>query len=234
VAEVTINVEEMLNLKGSDFTDPSSGDYNRAQEGRDDSVQGVDMRYFAAGKVTVDFVQDGPTQTKRQPLDQFYDEDTGVLRSANGQINWNHRKGLFTLHAPASQGVTGFLGDAGAVRLPDATVEIDNEFATVWLVTMDGRPLSESGKMLLQVMTEQRNHGYQTEGSPQKEIRSVGQAPVEVREISGTVTLRRTDAAKLNVTALDSNGVPMETLPAAKSIQLLPNRLYYLIEARSN
>jgi len=138
------------------------------------------------------------------------------------------------LIAPETVDAPGGDPEGLEVRLPDATVEIDNEFATVWLVTMDGRPLSESGKMLLQGMTEQRNHGYQTEGSPQKEIRSVGQAPVEVREISGTVTLRRTDAAKLNVTALDSNGVPMETLPAAKSIQLLPNRLYYLIEARSN
>jgi len=230
VAKLQINIDEMMNLKGNDFTDPSSGDYNRAQEGRDESVQGVDMRHFAAGKVTVDFVENGPTRTERQPLEQYYNEEPALLRSANDQIQWNHRDGLFALHTPASQGVTGFLGAAGPVRLPDATVDLNNEFAAIWLVAMDGRPLAGSRKILLQIMTEQRNHGYRTEGHPRKEIHSLGTAPVEVREISGRISLSRPDAARLKVTALDANGVPVETLPAADHIDLLPDRLYYLIE----
>jgi hypothetical protein len=52
-----------------------------------------------------------------------------------------------------------------------------------------------------------------------------------VRNASGLVTLKRSDAAALRVTALDFNGY-RDGAPVLHStgIQLRPDRLYYLIE----
>jgi len=79
-------------------------------------------------------------------------------------------------------------------------------------------------------MSEERNHGFATEGEPKRTIKNVGSAPVEVRAFAGTIAFTRADAAKLFVTALDVNGVPTGKAGTAERITLLPNAIYYLIE----
>ena len=62
-------------------------------------------------------------------------------------------------------------------------------------------------------------------------IENLGGAPILVKNINGTVNLTRPDAARLRVTALDSNGYPTLEIGDAKNISLRPSTLYYLIEA---
>lgn len=229
VAVVNINVDDMMALKGNAFTDPSSGDYNRAEEGRDTSEQGVDIRYFAAGKVSVNYV---PTEGsfEKKNLSEYVDEEQQVLNGANGQIRWEYGKGLFLLRAPKAQAVTGFLGDAGEIKLPELTVKSDLPFGTVWAVAMDDRPLSQSRKILLQVMSEEQNRDYRTEGISRKKILDLGGPPIQVRKLSGTVRFTRKDASSLRVTALDVNGVPVGPAGTADHIPLQPTVIYYLLE----
>lgn len=230
VVHLNIPVDPMLDLKGTEFTDPSSGDYNRASEGRDTSEQGIDIRYFAVGKVKVDFTDDEKAFEKNDLFEYMHRVETNTLDGANDQIYWHYGKGLFMVNSPKSQAVCGFLDQLGRVEMPGFYVQSSLPFATVWLVSLDDRPWWESKKMLLQVMSEERNMGYRTEGEGRKTIRALGGPPIQLREIEGTFKLLRGDAKHIAVTALDINGAPEERIGTADALTFRPRTVYYLLE----
>jgi hypothetical protein len=82
--------------------------------------------------------------------------------------------------------------------------------------------------MLLQVMSEESNYGWQTSAEEGvREITNLGAAPLVVRNLQGTVSLKRADAAQLKVTALDFNGYTKRQLAKNRVISLAPDTLYY-------
>jgi len=83
-------------------------------------------------------------------------------------------------------------------------------------------------------MTEEKATGFRTgpaSGAGVKTILSVGTDPWLVKQVEGTVRLKRPDAPSLKVTTLDENGEPMKSTTGAAEIRLAPTVLYYLIEA---
>ncbi len=79
-----------------------------------------------------------------------------TIRSVTGEHWLDYEKGLFTLNTPKARAVTGFLAGNGPFELGDLTIESDSRYATIELVAMDGKPLEQSEKVLLQVGTEYR------------------------------------------------------------------------------
>lgn len=231
---ITVNVEEMKNLAGNDFLDPSAGDANRAGEGRDESKPGIDPILLASGRVLTEFSTDRPGGKATPPTDDLHNVDEGRLLSADGQIDWQYKRGIYTVRSPQTQGVSGYLSRAGKIDLPDITVDSPLPFGVVWAVAMDGKPLAESNKILLQVMTEEQNTGFATEGEPVRKVLDAGEAPIQIRAIEGAVTFKRPDAGKLKVTALDVNGVPTTDVGDAARIDLRPDTIYYVIEPADN
>jgi len=142
---------------------------------------------------------------------------------------------VLTINAPAAQGASGNLASAGEIKLSDITLSIPLDVAHVIVVSLDGQPLATSHRMLLQVMTEERATGFRTEslGNRRHRITSIGENPWQIRKLTGTVQLKRADAAKLKVTALDQFGQPTATTSSANQIQLQADTLYYAIEAAS-
>jgi hypothetical protein len=98
-------------------------------------------------------------------------------------------------------------------------------------VSLDGKPLSSSAKILLQVMSEEQSSGFGATfaGNGLKRIADIGHDPWLVRKLSGEVRLTRPDSAKLTVTPLDFNGYPGAAIGAADAIKLQPEVVYYLI-----
>lgn len=81
-------------------------------------------------------------------------------------------------------------------------------------------------------MSEEKPYQWATDtATGLRTITSAGQPPVMVRDLAGTVSLKRADAAALRVTPLDFNGYPAgQPTPHGAGIPLAPDRLYYLIE----
>jgi hypothetical protein len=80
-------------------------------------------------------------------------------------------------------------------------------------------------------MSEEKSTGFKV--IPQggvNLIESIGTNPWRVRKLAGSVSLTRSDAAQLKVTALDLNGVPVKPVGSANRIELLPDVMYYVIE----
>jgi hypothetical protein len=106
---------------------------------------------------------------------------------------------------------------------------IENEFASVVVVALDGQPISSSTDLLIQAMTEATNRGWASAGSPQKTIESIGESPIVVRDIRGTVELPQREAAIVRVTALDDNGYPLESL-VGNGFRLWPKSEYFHVQ----
>ena len=152
------------------------------------------------------------------------------MRSQTGELMWDYGTGKVTVNAPQAQGVTGFLSKAGSIELLDVTIASALDYGAIVLIALDGKPLNQSGKMLLQVMSEESNYGWEAPGTGLRTIQNTGSAPLIVKRLNGIVSLKRPDAAQLTVTALDFNGYPSKKLKGAASLNLLENTLYYLIE----
>jgi len=244
-AGVALHVEAKLSdlyaLKGIPISAPQNLDGFGKQDlpsGKPletDAVVSMDPLAFLAGRVEVNVTEKGGT-SKVADLSNLIDRDKKKVRSMTGELLWDYGHGLATIDAPAAQGATGFLANAGAIGLGDVKIVSGMEYGSLLLVAMDDQPIKTSRKLLLQVMSEDNNTGWSAPGKGLRTIVDVGGPPIVVKNFEGKVSLKRADTASLRVTPLDFNGYPS---PAATHIQraqgvlditLLPSTMYYMIE----
>jgi len=82
----------------------------------------------------------------------------------------------------------------------------------------------------LQAMSEEKTTGFSA--IPQGKINlieNIGKDPWQVRNLQGRISLSRSDAASLKVTALDGNGYPKREVGNASGFDLAPEVVYYQI-----
>jgi len=236
VAEITRGVEALTDLEGAPTpTTTNADDFRAAQVPADglaamDQLDAIDPRAYFIGQVHVKLV-DGRTKSVRlADLPRYIDDEAGAITSATGELNWNYKAGLLRINAPQARAVTGFLREAGAIQLGGVTVRSSMDYGAVTLVALDGRPVERSGRLLLQVMSEIRNHGYRTEpaGDGRKRIANLGGPPLMVKHLAGRITLPDAD---WKATALDANLVPTDPVAMQQNtLTLQPDVIYYLLE----
>lgn len=237
VVDVSVGIDDLKALRGAAVPAPQNLDQLRAKDippgraNQDDGIRRIDPLAFLVGRVNLRFL-DKPAASRQIDLSRFIDRKTKTVRSSTGQLLWDYNQGLVTVNAPQAQGATGFLQRAGTLELPELRITANLDYGSILLVALDDRPLSQSRRMLLQVMSEEQNFGWKTTGNPKRQIERIGQAPIVVRNLAGTVALRRSDAHSLTVTALDWNGYPTSTVGKGDQFTLQPNRFYYLIGDR--
>jgi len=234
LAEIKLNKADLLGLKGTPLPQDAALDELRLADvpmgAEVKPGQRIDPLIHYAGRVNVRFV-DEVGSTKLADLTPFVDHARKTVTSSTGEISLDYGAGVLRLNAPCAQGVSGALKTAGPVDLKDMHVSSHLELGHIIAVTLDDRPLATSRRILLQVMTEERESNRQTEqvNPTVKRIVSIGTDPWQVRALEGTVRFKRADAAMLKVTALDFNGYPVGSAGNAEEIRLQRNALYYLI-----
>lgn len=234
--EANLNLRRLLALEGAPITAPQNLDQLRAadvpgQMKKAEKLGGLDPLSFLVGKVAVNFrTEDSPSAGLN--LGRYIDRGAKVVKSATGELTWDYGRGLVTVDAPQAQALTGYLSRG---KLSTSVVEASSSLAygSLVLVALDGKPIAESGRILLQVMSQEQPYGFETSGTDKLTITNVGSVPLVVKKLTGMVSLKRSDAASLRVTPLDVNGYP---LTGAKSpgtgakVELLESVFYYLIE----
>jgi hypothetical protein len=249
VVNEALKLDPLYALKGGALSQPLGLDETQAsrvpagQLAQAPSLPGIDPMGFLVGRV-VRTIGEEPGPSSFMNTAGLVDRKARRVTSATGELTLDYGKGLALMDAPCAQGATGFLKDAGAIELKDVTIRMDNEYGTVMVVSVDGQPLARSASVLVQVMTEEQNYGWRTQpvrtslkkGRPEldcNEILSVGAPPICVRKIAGTISLKRPDAGRLTVTALDFQGYARgKTDGGASDLALLPDCFYYLVQAR--
>ncbi|HWE01145.1 MAG TPA: hypothetical protein VG326_01955 [Tepidisphaeraceae bacterium] len=191
----------------------------------------IDPLVHYAGRTNVDFSETG-APAKLEDLSKYIDRAAQTVTSTTHQLKLDYGKGFLTINAPSAQGLSGNLKDAGTTEMKDMTIASDLELGHIIAVSLDGKPLATSNKILLQVMSEDQPAGFRTQetGNGMKQITDIGHNPWLVKDLTGTVKFKRADAAKLKVTVLDFNGYPLNAIGTANEIKLMPQSVYYLIE----
>ncbi len=202
----------------------------------------VDPVAFLAGPVEVVYGGD-PARSSVADLKALIDTEGRRVTSVTGEVVLDFGKGLCTVNAPAAQGAVGFLSKAGAVRLRDLQIDSKMDYAAVLAVAMDGKPLRDSRRVLVQVTTRSRPHRWrQSEASYSHDkkqhqgfrVDSKGQAPWNVANTDVVLTLAGPSSRR--VTRLDENLYPaadrveLRSAPGGVSIVPPPNTMYLLVE----
>ncbi len=184
-----------------------------------------DISHLAFLVGPVEWKPDGdPSNTRVTDLSPHIDAKRKVVTSNTGEITLHYGSGLCTVNSPMSQGVTGFLHDAGGTfKLDTVTITCDNHYATIQIVAMDAKPLSESRKVLVQIGTTAQLTGWQTrpttldkDGQKQEalEIVDVGKAPWRISNIRATITISNPHLSR--ATLLDAGGYAAGDVPVRK------------------
>ena len=237
LVNLSLSLKDLVDLKGTPLPQDAAFDELRLK----DVPRGTTLRpgnvidplVHYAGRSNVTFSDKGGAPTLKD-TSRLIDRARKVVASSTGELRLDYGKGVLTIDAPSAQGAGGDLKAAGRVETKDLSIASNLDLIHVVAVALDGKPLASSGKILLQVMTEEKPSGFRAEpsGPGEKRIVSIGRDPWLVREAEGTVRLKRPDAAKLKVVALDPNGDPARTFGDASEIRLDPRTVYYLIAPR--
>jgi hypothetical protein len=234
LADIRLSREALLRLEGTPLPQDAALDELRLK----DIPSGAEYKPGArldpllhyAGRADVKFVT-GQGAMKVSDLKPLIDHAKQTVTSSTGELKLNYGKGVLSINAARAQGVSGALQAAGQVETRDLTIASEMELGHIVAVSLDDQPLAQSGKILLQVMSEEKASGFQTEtvGEGVKRITNIGTDPWQVKELNGTVRFKRADAAQLKVTALDFNGYTIGACGSGNQIKLQPATLYYLV-----
>jgi hypothetical protein len=196
------------------------------------NVSAIDSLAFLVGRVGVDFVTNAAPQSQVLDLSPYINRTNQTVRSHTGELEWDWDVGKLKINAPAAQGVTGFLSSMGRVELDGLSIESAMDYGSILLVALDGKPIANSAKLLLQVASEEQPYEWATsQATGVRTITNRGTVPLLVKNLAGTVRLKRPDASVMTVVPLDFNGYRISGPPGhADVITLSTNTAYYVIE----
>ncbi|OAI57291.1 hypothetical protein AYO49_02335 [Verrucomicrobiaceae bacterium SCGC AG-212-N21] len=219
-----------------------SGSYNSGK---------ADPRAFFVGPVEVEY--DAKTPNSRiADISAFVDE--GSVRSNTGEHEFNTKDGWFTLNAPCAQGVVALFKNRRDFTLADFALHSDNDYGTCTVVSLDGKPLRDSAKVLVQAGTNALPKGWKDApapadanpsskkgnkaGAPPKDLRVIenvgtGRGPWMVEKVKMKITITNPNLSK--ATALDPNGYALRTVEVSRegdklTVKLPEDALHVILE----
>ncbi len=182
-----------------------------------------------------------PSASYVAELSRWFDPAAGTIQSATGELLWDYRRELCKMDAPKAQGVTGFLRrNGGKFQLSDVTIKSDNTYATVNVVSLDDRALTQSEMVLVQVITANRLTGFQTKpatftiGKGKQAYRVNGEQIVRVgnppfRIANTLVTVEINNPGLTQAVVLDINGYPKSKQQVRQGQVTLPKDAMYVV-----
>ena len=231
LARLELNTNDLLNLKGTPLPQDANFDELRLRDvpaGTElKTGQRIDPLIHYAGRVNVQFTG-APGKATLNDLQPLIDRKAGVVRSSTRELRLDYAKGLLTINSPAAQGVSGNLKSGGAISLDDVTIESALDNAHIIIVSLDGKPLKRSRRMLLQAMSEEKASGFATEdaGNSVKRITDIGRDPWRVKALQGLVRFK---GEAVQIQPLDFNGYAKGALLRGEEVKLTPDGIYYLV-----
>ncbi len=205
---------------------------DQAQEKRQRPGRGsINPLAFLVGPVQTRFVtkNNESNPNPSEALTRWINPEQQQVQSATQEIVWDYGQGIARINAPKAQGVTGFLAQAGEITLNTVTITAHNHYATVLVVSLDGKPLAQSEKVLIQVGTQARPTNWRqrpvTWKDKQKqkqqgfEVLNYGQAPWRIVNNDLAIAIRNPNLT--TATLLDMNGVAKAGISSQRTHQAL-------------
>ncbi len=150
------------------------------------------------------------------PADNATDLEAKRGQSANNQFLMDGEKNVMVLDTPCTAG--GYAPAGQTVRTAAADFAIDGagEGATIWISSLDGKPIQTSQRLLLTHLTDLQNTSVHYAERARQILLSWGKLPHLVRVGAATVTLHRADGPLPKVYALATNGRRTGEVPVSR------------------
>jgi hypothetical protein len=157
-----------------------------------------------------------------QPGGKMSDDADGPFISDTHEIAWYappEKGGVVTIDSDRSQALVGFVrGNGKATR--NLSAEVKNDFCTITLSSLDGKPISRSARLLLTATAREQNTGAKWNDRHML-WSDLGTAPTQIEPVTGWILLRNIEGAVgMQVTALDGSARPTGERIAGRRLEL--------------
>ncbi len=149
-------------------------------------------------------------------------EPDGKWITNTKQIVWdkvNPQIALYTVNAPAVRAVVGYLGGR-SVTLGDVKIEMpttETNWASIAIAALDGKPISESDKILLVAVGRVENTNMGWNENRTSVSNKWGTEPTVAEGIPATITIHNVPSSESTVQLLDGTGMPKGDVPCHES-----------------
>jgi hypothetical protein len=133
--------------------------------------------------------------TETPPLPSL--ETTNPITSDTNQLKWYYppqNKGMVTVDTQLAQTLIGHVKQ-NPQQLANLSAEIDNDFCSIVLVSLDNKPVSSSQRLLLAATARAATTDMKF-NADRTSLESWGHLPMLIEPVKGTVTLRNITGAK--------------------------------------
>jgi hypothetical protein len=167
-------------------------------------------------------------------------EPSGAWVSSTGEITWNNTdstRSVFTIDAPAAKAAVGYIGGS-TIELSGLTIDMDTtkyNWASIALASLDGKPISDSERLLLVAAGRVENTGMGWNEDRTSVSDQWGSAPVLAEGIIARLSMEI--PGNWTVSALDPQGrktleVPLRKSKGRRVLDIGPEyrTLWYLLE----
>jgi hypothetical protein len=139
------------------------------------------------------------------PTASFAAADEMPIVSDTKELTWFGSPGLVTVETDRTQALIGFV-KANGKSVKNMSADIDNNFASIVLVSMDANPVSRAARLLLSAGSRVSNTGLKWNPERTRTL-DQGGPPTLVEPVTGTIVLRNLDGAvAVSAVALDGAG----------------------------
>lgn len=154
----------------------------------------------------------------------YYSADSKTITSETGELKLDSKNGYFEINAPRVQGIVGNF-NGKVFELPFFTVKINNSWASVIVVSKDGKPLKESKNFYLIVVGPTKMSGQKYNDSRLGLI-DIGELPVLAQVVEGEVIFNK-DISNASISPLNLDGTKGQLAKAkGKAFNLTDGRTF--------
>lgn len=133
-----------------------------------------------------------------------WDQEHGRFVSDTGQITMAAGLGTMVVDTPKSQALV--LAEPGSLHASNLAVEHCTTHATLFLGSLDDKPLAESGRMVLMHLSDVLNSKMKFDDAHHRTLTDWGTLPLLVKKSTATVTLKIDQPQQMMVFAVDLSG----------------------------
>ena len=137
---------------------------------------------------------------------------TNRFQSENGEVTIDAPANILTLDTPMTAG--GFAPAGRKIETRAASIEVLDTDATVWVSSLDGKPITASQRLLVTHLTDLQNSDMRYGDRTRQVLLAWGHLPHLVRTGRATVALHLANPSKAKVYSLAVTGQRLGEVPA--------------------
>jgi hypothetical protein len=197
---------------------------------------------FLTGPVKVTYGSETDKTTVDPRLNELVNEKNSTISGITGEETLDFAKGICEVNTPNAKGICGFLSKKENFTFDNVRIKSKNEYASVWITSLDSLPLTQSSRILIQCGTKytpsdwkEEPAEYTSEGQVLKGFRiiSTGRMPWLADKTLLTVEIKNKNLSSAVI--LDEAGYFSKEIPVRKNgnwitIILPENTLYVIIK----